>query len=551
MKLTGAQILVEELVKQGVDTIFGYPGGQVLNIYDELYKNAHRIKHILTAHEQGAVHAADGYARVLDRPGVVIATSGPGATNLVTGIANAYLDSVPLIAITGNVSTVLLGRDSFQEVDIVGITLPIVKHSYIVRDVNKLEQTLKEAFEIANTGRKGPVLIDIPKSVQISEAEYPGSAKTCVESCSAGGMCDLDEAVKAIIESKKPFIYCGGGVVSAGAQKEIIELSEKISAPVGLSMMGISAIPYSYKLNLGMCGMHGRYASSAAQAEADLIIAAGVRFSDRATGNTSEYTKGCTVIHIDIDASEIGKNVSSQIGLCGDIKEMLTKLLSKIPEKKNQEWLDMIEGFRARETVELNGEFTPRNIIRLINEKFSEDTVVATDVGQHQMWTIQYYRFEKPRRLLTSGGLGTMGFGMGAAIGGCIANGRKPTVLFTSDGSFGMNLTELATAVSQELPLVIILMNNGVLGMVRQWQTLFFGRRYSQTTLQRKTDFPMLARAFGAKGFAAESLKELEHIVSNEFDGKGPCLIDCKINQDERVLPFIPPGGSIKDIVLN
>ena len=551
MKLTGAQILVEELVNQGVDTIFGYPGGQVLNIYDELYKNAHRIQHVLTAHEQGAVHAADGYARVMDRPGVVIATSGPGATNLVTGIANAYLDSVPLIAVTGNVSTSLLGRDSFQEVDIVGITQPIVKHNYIVRDVKNLEQTLKEAFVIANTGRKGPVLIDIPKSVQVSEADYSNSAKICVKSGEARRSCDLTDAINAIAESKKPFIYCGGGVISAGAQEQIIELSKRLSAPIGLSMMGISAVPYSYDLNLGMCGMHGRYASSAAQAEADLIIAAGVRFSDRATGNTSEYTKGCTVIHIDIDASEIGKNVSPQIGLCGDIKEVLTQLLSSIPGKKNQVWLDMVTKFKAREAVEPNDEFTPRNIIGLINAAFAKDTVVATDVGQHQMWTIQYYKFEQPRRLLTSGGLGTMGFGMGAAIGGCIANGRKPTVLITSDGSFGMNLTEMATAVSQELPLVIVLMNNGVLGMVRQWQTLFYDKRSSQTTLQRKTDFPLLARAFGANGYTAESLAALEDIVGNRLDGKGPCLIDCKINIDEKVLPFIPPGGSIKDIVLH
>jgi acetolactate synthase-1/2/3 large subunit len=335
MKRTGAQILVDELVNQGVDTVFGYPGGAVLNIYDELYKNAHHIKHILTAHEQGAAHAADGYARVLDKPGVVIATSGPGATNLVTGIANAYLDSVPLVAITGNVSTPLLGRDSFQEVDIVGITQPIVKHNYIVRDVEKLEQTIKEAFIIANTGRKGPVLIDIPKSIQIAETEYPNNVKLSAKAPeTAKADCDLSQAITAILQSKKPYIYCGGGAISAGAQNEIIELSKKLSAPIGLSMMGVSAIPYSYELNLGMCGMHGRYASSAAQAEADLILAAGVRFSDRATGNTSEYTKRCTVIHIDIDASEIGKNISPQIGLCGDIKEVLKRLLAELPEKR-------------------------------------------------------------------------------------------------------------------------------------------------------------------------------------------------------------------------
>ncbi|NLL38512.1 MAG: biosynthetic-type acetolactate synthase large subunit [Clostridiales bacterium] len=549
--MTGAQILVEELINQGVDTVFGYPGGQVLNIYDELYKNAHRIKHILTAHEQGAVHAADGYARVLDKPGVVIATSGPGATNLVTGIANAYLDSIPVIAITGNVSTELLGRDSFQEVDIVGITQPIVKHNYIVRDVADLERIIKEAFLIANTGRKGPVLIDLPKSVQVSEWEYKNEAKVSVKNLVPSGNCDISEAVEAIKRSKRPFIYCGGGVSAAGAGEEIMALSRKLSAPVGLSMMGISSIPHSFEYNLGMCGMHGRYASSAAQANADLIIAAGVRFSDRATGNTREYSKRCTVIHIDIDASEIGKNVSPKIGLCGDIKTVIKRLINEVPEQKNAQWLKDIEEFKAVETGFTNGSFNPKNIINLINSSFDEDTVVATDVGQHQMWVAQHYRFEKSRRLLTSGGLGTMGFGMGAAIGGCIANDRKPTVLFTSDGSFGMNLIEMATAVSNNLPLVVVVLNNGTLGMVRQWQTAFFEKRYSNTTLDRKTDFPLLAKAFGAKGYSAETLEQLRDIVENKLDFNGPSLIDCKIDKDERVLPFIPPGGSIKDIVLN
>ncbi len=549
--MTGAQILVEELINQGVDTIFGYPGGQVLNIYDELYKNSHRIKHILTAHEQGAVHAADGYARVLDKPGVVIATSGPGATNLVTGIANAYLDSIPLIAITGNVSTALLGRDSFQEVDIVGITQPIVKHNYIVRDVKDLERIIKEAFLIANTGRKGPVLIDLPKSVQISECEYKNEAKVSIKSHAPGKDCDISEAVEAIKRSKKPFIYCGGGVSAAGAGEEIMTLSKKLSAPVGLSMMGISSIPYSFENNLGMCGMHGRYASSAAQADADLIIAAGVRFSDRATGNTSEYSKRCTVIHIDIDASELGKNVSPKIGLCGDIKTVVNSLIKEVPEQSNPQWVKTIQEYKAVETGFANGSFNTKNIINLINTSFSEDTVVATDVGQHQMWVTQHYRFEKPRRLLTSGGLGTMGFGMGAAIGGCIANDRKPTVLFTSDGSFGMNLVEMATAVSNCLPLLVVVLNNGTLGMVRQWQTAFFDKLYSSTTLERKTDFPLLAKAFGAKGYSAETMEQLRDIMVNRIDFNGPSLIDCKIDMDERVLPFIPPGGSIKDIVLN
>lgn len=338
---------------------------------------------------------------------------------------------------------------------------------------------------------------------------------------------------------------------AAGAGEEIMALSRKLSAPVGLSMMGISSIPHSFEYNLGMCGMHGRYASSAAQANADLIIAAGVRFSDRATGNTREYSKRCTVIHIDIDASEIGKNVSPKIGLCGDIKTVIKRLINEVPEQKNAQWLKDIEEFKAVETGFTNGSFNPKNIINLINSSFDEDTVVATDVGQHQMWVAQHYRFEKSRRLLTSGGLGTMGFGMGAAIGGCIANDRKPTVLFTSDGSFGMNLIEMATAVSNNLPLVVVVLNNGTLGMVRQWQTAFFEKRYSNTTLDRKTDFPLLAKAFGAKGYSAETLEQLRDIVENKLDFNGPSLIDCKIDKDERVLPFIPPGGSIKDIVLN
>ena len=387
--------------------------------------------------------------------------------------------------------------------------------------------------------------------MQVSEWEYKNEAKVSVKNLVPSGNCDISEAVEAIKRSKRPFIYCGGGVSAAGAGEEIMALSRKLSAPVGLSMMGISSIPHSFEYNLGMCGMHGRYASSAAQANADLIIAAGVRFSDRATGNTREYSKRCTVIHIDIDASEIGKNVSPKIGLCGDIKTVIKRLINEVPEQKNAQWLKDIEEFKAVETGFTNGSFNPKNIINLINSSFDEDTVVATDVGQHQMWVAQHYRFEKSRRLLTSGGLGTMGFGMGAAIGGCIANDRKPTVLFTSDGSFGMNLIEMATAVSNNLPLVVVVLNNGTLGMVRQWQTAFFEKRYSNTTLDRKTDFPLLAKAFGAKGYSAETLEQLRDIVENKLDFNGPSLIDCKIDKDERVLPFIPPGGSIKDIVLN
>lgn len=548
MQRNGAQIVVETLVSLGVDTVFGYPGGSVLNLYDELYKNSDRINHVLTAHEQGAAHAADGYARASGRPGVVIATSGPGATNLVTGIANAYLDSVPLVAITGNVSTGLLGRDSFQEVDIAGITQPIVKHNYIVRDVRRLEATIREAFRIADSGRKGPVLIDVPKNVQAELCDYVGpTAKDGPPP--AHPVPDLTEALAAITCSERPFIYCGGGVISAGAEAEVRSLSERLSAPIGLSMMGLTAVPSSYALNLGMCGMHGRYAATVAQAEADLVIAVGVRFSDRATGDTSAYTENCTILHIDIDASEHGKNVESRIAVCADVKTALAALLTQLKLRRNEAWVSRIMELRAAELHDEKGAFTPENIIRAVHAASEIDTIIATDVGQHQMWTMQHYPFERPRTLLTSGGLGTMGFGLGAAIGGCMAAGRRRTILFTSDGSFGMNLNEMATAVSQSLPITIVLLNNGVLGMVRQWQTMFYEKRHAQTTLCRKTDFPLLAKAFGAEGYTATTLEELTDILRNKRKPDGPCLIDCRIGPDECVFPMIPPGGTVQDII--
>lgn len=550
---SGAQILIEELVAHGVDTIFGYPGGAVLDIYDELYKNSDRINHIITAHEQGAAHAADGYARRSGKVGVVIATSGPGATNLVTGIANAYLDSVPIVAITGNVAVPLLGRDSFQEVDIVGITQPIVKHNFIVRNVDDLEKTIKEAFIIASTGRKGPVLIDIPKSVQRETCEYNGSATTRVKpKVSKNDVSDkILEAVKAIEAAQRPYIYCGGGVNAANAGKEVIELSQKISAPVALSMMGLGSVPASYELNLGMDGMHGTYEAIMARADSDLIIAAGVRFSDRATGNVNAYSKKRTIIHIDIDESEIQKNVDSEINICGDVKDIIQKITSNVKKIENEKWLSKVSDYISDGEKYRNTDgFTPRNVINLVNAYNEPDTVVATDVGQHQMWVMQHYKFEKARTLLTSGGLGTMGYGFGAAIGGCIASGRKKTVLFTGDGSFGMNLNEFVTAVTQGLPIQIVLFNNSVLGMVRQWQSMFYEARFSSTTRTTKTDYAKLADAFGAKGYNATTLEELEEILKTNPAKDGPCLINCIIDKDERVLPMIPAGGSIKDIVL-
>jgi acetolactate synthase-1/2/3 large subunit len=550
MKMNGARILIEELIRQGVDTIFGYPGGAVLNIYDELYKASGRIHHVITAHEQGACHAADGYARATGKTGVVLATSGPGATNLVTGIANANLDSVPLVAITGNVAMSALGRDSFQEVDIVGITQPVVKHNFMVRDVTELEQTIKEAFYIANHGRKGPVLIDIPKNVQVGECEY-GIAQVPRMTDKPKLAFHKEQVLETIRNAKKPFIYCGGGVVSSGAEKELLELSKRLDAPVGLSMMGRTALPDSYEYNLGMCGMHGKFAASKAQSECDLMIAAGVRFSDRATGDLMKYTSKCKVIHIDIDKAEIGKNVNPDLSVQGDVKEILQYLLSELEPVKHPEWRKEIENYKAKGSVKRPGEFVPENIIEAVRKHTKDDTVVATDVGQHQMWTVQYYDFEKPRTLLTSGGLGTMGYGLGAAIGGCIGVGRKRTVLFTSEGSFGMNLNELCTVVSQDLPITIVILDNGVLGMVRQWQGIFYGGRYSETTLNRKTDFPALAKAFGLKGFSVHSMEELNRVLEETDTGdEGAYLIDCHIDKDENVYPMIPPGKSIDSIIL-
>lgn len=552
MKMKGAQILVEELIHQGVDTIFGYPGGTVIDIYDALYEASDRINHILTAHEQGAAHAADGYARASGKVGVVIATSGPGATNLVTGIANAYMDSVPMVAITGNVAVSNLGKDSFQEVDIVGVTMPIVKHNFTVRDIRDLQKIIKEAFVFANEGRKGPVVIDIPKDIQVAECEYDETMQdpSYIKKPKAGSVNDMDTLMELVKQAKKPFIYAGGGVIASGAEKEVLELSKRLDAPVGLSMMGLTAIPASYPLNLGMTGMHGKYEATKAQSECDLLIAVGVRFSDRATGDKREYTKKCTTVHIDIDRAEIGKNINPDISMWGDVKEILGQILRVVPKCEHPEWIEEVEGYRkVSQTLEFGG-FNPRTIIEEVNQHMEPDTVVATDVGQHQMWTMQYYKFETPHTLLSSGGLGTMGYGLGAAIGGCFASGKKRTLLFTGDGSFAMNLNEMATAVKQNLPITIVLMNNEVLGMVRQWQTIFYDSRYSQTVLERKTDFPMLAKAFGAEGYSASNMEELRQALDAADQADGPVLVDCHIGKDERVLPMIPAGRSIKDVIL-
>ena len=552
MKMNGARILVEELIHQGVRVVFGYPGGAVLDIYNELYLASDRIGHVLAAHEQGAAHAADGYARASGKTGVVLATSGPGATNLVTGIANAYLDSVPMVAITGNVAVNSLGKDSFQEVDIVGITQPVVKHNFMVRDIKDLQKTIIEAFEIANSGRKGPVLIDIPKNVQSAEYEYIEDLKvpSVVKKPRKSECGSIDEVVEMIKKAKKPFIYAGGGVVAAGAQKEVLELSKRVDAAIGLSMMGITSVPASYPLNLGMCGMHGKYPSIKAQSECDLLLAVGVRFSDRATGDLNEYTKKCMTVHIDIDRAEIGKNVSPDVSLWGDVKEILAKILEELPEERHPEWVSELEGYKNEMILPAPKPYGPEAIIEEVHRHCTEDTVVATDVGQHQMWTMQFYPFEKPHTLLTSGGLGTMGYGLGAAIGGCIAARGRRTVLFTGDGSFGMNLNELATAVSQNLPLVIVIMNNKRLGMIRQWQTRFYGNRFMATIPDRKTDFVKLAEAFGAYGMRAENEADLESAVKKAFELKSTVVIECLTDSNADVLPMIPPNGSADNIML-
>lgn len=550
MKLSGAAIIIETLLEQGIDTVFGYPGGAVLNLYDELYKAQDKIRHIPTCHEQGAAHAADAYARVTGKTGVVIATSGPGATNLVTGIATAYLDSTPLVAITGNVATSFIGLDSFQEVDICGITMPVTKHNFIVKDVAKLADTVREAFLIANSGRPGPVLIDVPKDIQIATAEYTPAAKVTVKRQSAPSI-NLAEAVQLITSAQRPFIYSGGGVTISNATQELAEFADKIDAPIGTSMMGMSAVRADNPRFLGMTGMHGKYAATKIMYESDLIIAIGTRFSDRATGNKKDFAKGRKVLHIDIDPAEIGKNIPAYVSLIGDVKTVLSELNAVLPATSRKDWAQTVEEIKDCPDSHLDmggGRLNPQTLIKAVN-KFAGDAVVATDVGQHQMWTAQYYSFNKPRTFVTSGGLGTMGFGMGAAIGAAVGSGKR-TILFTSDGSFHMNMNEMATAVSFNLPIVIVLLNNNTLGMVRQWQTLFYGCRYSNTSLNRKTNYVQLANAFGMRAERLSDFAKLDETIQRALAGCGPYLIEVIIDPDEKVLPMIPPNGSINDIIL-
>lgn len=569
MKLNGAAILIECLIEQNVGTVFGFPGGAVLPIYDELYKRQDRIQHVLTAHEQHAGHAADGYARASGKTGVCIATSGPGATNLVTPIATAYMDSSPVVFITGNVPQSLMGTDSFQEADISGMTMPVTKHNYLVTRVEKLADTIREAFYIAGSGRPGPVLIDIPKDVQIAETEYEPvlgdalipklSAKhptaqlrpegEALERYKVKAEPRLEKAAQLIAEAHKPLIYCGGGVTISGAEDELAAFADRIDAPVVSTLMGLGALPADNPRMLGMLGMHGTHAANIAMQRCDLLIAVGVRFSDRALGNAETFAAQAKVLHIDIDRAEINKNVSTTLHITGDARIVLELLLARVSPKNHEQWMrqarSMMEEYLSDEL------FEPRKILRQM-AAIAPEMTVATDVGQHQMWTAQHFPFLRPRQLITSGGLGTMGFGLGAAMGAAASDPEgRPVALVTGDGSFRMNLTELSTIGYYGIPVIIVIFNNGTLGMVRQWQTLFFGHRYSQTTLDRGPDFMKLADAYGLSGTRVHTVEAFTAAFRKAVEEKVPCIIECMLDIDEMVAPMVAPGSPIDSFCLN
>jgi acetolactate synthase-1/2/3 large subunit len=555
MMMRGADIVVECLLEQGVDTIFGYPGGTVSVIYDALYDYEDRIKHILSSHEQHAAHAAEAYARTTGKTGVVMSTSGPGATNLVTGIADAYMDSVPLVAITANVATSLIGRDSFQEIDITGVTMPITKHNFFIKRIEDIAPTIRRAFQIAASGRPGPVLVDIPKDLTIHSTEYTSEKPLPVKKNIKGHVLsedDLSKALTMICAAKKPVIYAGGGVIAGNASAELAEFAGKAQAPVSLSLMGLTAFDAKNPLFAGMIGMHGSVAAARALLESDLIIAIGARFSDRVAGNRSAFAKNGHILQFDIDAAEIDKNVKTQFHIVGDVKEVLQKLNAQLKKQDHSEWVAAIGALKQIKPKEDFDPETvnPREVLRILNRLLRKDAIIVTDVGQHQMWTAQTYEFSMPRTFITSGGLGTMGFGLGAAVGAKTAMPERQVVCISGDGCFHMNCAELSTAVTYNLPIIVIVMNNGVLGMVRQWQKLFFKQRYSQTMLNRRTDYVKLAEAFGARGRRIMKDTEIEEAITWALKQNKPVVLDCVIGKDANVFPMIPPGCSAEDIIL-
>ncbi|OON96769.1 MAG: acetolactate synthase, large subunit, biosynthetic type [Candidatus Epulonipiscioides saccharophilum] len=558
MKLNGSQILIECLKEQGVDTVFGYPGGAVLQIYDELYKASDKITHVLTAHEQGAAHAADAYSRVSGKVGVCIATSGPGATNLVTGIATAYMDSIPMIAITGNVGVPLLGKDSFQEIDITGVTRSITKHNYIVKQVEDLAYTIREAFLIAKTGRPGPVLIDIPKDVTIKETDFEllknlddfrsDSLKPEEELVES----DINDAVAMIKDAQKPFIYMGGGIIISGAEKELLEFAEKIDAPVSNTLMGAGAFPQDHPLSTGLVGMHGGVASNEGIMKCDLLIAIGARFSDRVTSSIKEFAKAAKIIHIDIDPAEIDKNVPITLSIISDAKKVLAALNSRLPVLSHPEWIARVEKWKTKHTIKhsISGVLNGKDIIESIDTLTNGEAIITTEVGQHQMWAAQFFCYRYPRTFISSGGLGTMGFGTGASIGASFAAPNKHIVQIAGDGSFRMNSNELSTIQYYNLPIIIVILNNSVLGMVRQWQNLFYDQRYSQTVLDRGPDFVKLAESYFVDGYRATNIKEFEEIFALALSKNQPAVIDCVIDKDDKVLPMVAPGTPINQLII-
>ena len=550
MMLTGSEIICECLIEQGVDTVFGYPGGTILNVYDALYRYQDKINHVLTSHEQGASHAADGYARATGKVGVCMATSGPGATNLVTGIATAYMDSTPLVAITANVGVEILGRDSFQEIDITGVTMPITKHNFIVKDIKDLVPTIRKAFYIAKEGRPGPVLVDVTKNVTAEKMEFePLQPKAIEPKIETYTVEDLDQAIEMIKESEKPFIFAGGGVISSGASQELKEFAEKIDAPVCETLMGKGAFDNTRPRYTGMLGMHGTKASNLGVSECDLLIVLGARFSDRVTGNAKTFAKQAKILQIDVDAAEINKNVLVDASVIGDVREVLRRLLEMIPEEQHPEWIEHIQEMKAKYPLTYDhSQLTGPYIIEKLYEITKGDAIISTDVGQHQMWSAQYFKYKEPRTFLTSGGLGTMGYGLGAAIGAKMGRPDKTVVNIAGDGCFRMNMNEIATAVRCHKQLLQIVMNNHVLGMVRQWQTLFYDHRYSHTVLDDAVDFVKISEGMGAKAIRVTKMEEVEPAIREALATDGPVVLDCWIDQDLSVFPMVPAGASLNEV---